>query len=350
MSERGTKIKVGVLVIVSLSLLVGFVGVLGTFSFGKQLTYFIELSDSGSILAGAPVKIAGVRAGRVQKVDFLVARDARKSAKRNARDQEINVRLTVQVKAKMAPAVREDSEFYITNQGVLGERYLEIAPGSAASTPWPDGAYIRGRDPARIDLLFIRMENVLSGMEEALGGDDLRLDEFIATLRSVATRVDGYLARNEKHLDQVTANLSTTSDDLRGLTAALRHGVGDGSEIREIVTDVQRVSGTLARQSGPMISDARRTLGRVENTAVALEKVANLLDENRDAFAAVIGGLPGTLKWIQSATRDVAAITADLAAGRGSLGQMLKDETLYDDVKELLRDLKRHPWKMLWRE
>ena len=55
MSERGTKIKVGVLVIVSLSLLVGFVGVLGTFSFGKQLTYFIELSDSGSILAGAPV-------------------------------------------------------------------------------------------------------------------------------------------------------------------------------------------------------------------------------------------------------------------------------------------------------
>ena len=62
-----------------------------------------------------------------------MARDARKSAKRNARDGEINVRLTVQVKADMAPAVRSDSEFYITNQGVLGERYLEIAPGSAAA-------------------------------------------------------------------------------------------------------------------------------------------------------------------------------------------------------------------------
>lgn len=350
MSERGTKIKVGVLVVVSLSLLVGFVGVLGTFSFGKQLTYYVELSDSGSILAGAPVKIAGVRAGRVEKVDFLVARDARKSAKRGARDKEINVRLTVKVKEKMAPAVREDSEFYITNQGVLGERYLEIAPGSAASTPWADGAYIRGRDPARIDLLFIRMENVLSGMEEALGGDDLRLDEFIATLRSVATRVDGYLARNEKHLDQVTANLSATSEDLKALASALRHGVGDGAELRAIVTDVKRVTGTVSRQASPMISDVRRTFTRVENTAIALERVAGLLDENRDAFSDVVAGLPATLKWVQDATRDVAGITADLAAGRGSLGQMLKDETLYDDVKEFLRDLKRHPWKMLWRE
>ena len=51
------------------------------------------------------MKIAGVRAGRVEKVVFLVDRAARKSEPSGPRDTQINVRLTVNVNAKMAPAV-----------------------------------------------------------------------------------------------------------------------------------------------------------------------------------------------------------------------------------------------------
>jgi len=32
------------------------------------------------------------------------------------------------------------------------------------------------------------------------------------------------------------------------------------------------------------------------------------------------------------------------------VGQMLSDEEIYDDLKELLRDIKQHPWKLIWEE
>ena len=48
--------------------------------------------------------------------------------------------------------------------------------------------------------------------------------------------------------------------------------------------------------------------------------------------------------------RDAAAITQGIGTGRGTIGQLIVDQEIYDDLKEMLRDLKRHPWKMLWKE
>ena len=34
----------------------------------------------------------------------------------------------------------------------------------------------------------------------------------------------------------------------------------------------------------------------------------------------------------------------------GTVGGMVTDPEVYDDLKDLLRDLKRNPWKLMWRE
>jgi len=41
---------------------------------------------------------------------------------------------------------------------------------------------------------------------------------------------------------------------------------------------------------------------------------------------------------------------ADLRKGKGTAGALLVDEQIYDDLKELVRDLKRNPWKFFWKE
>ena len=40
----------------------------------------------------------------------------------------------------------------------------------------------------------------------------------------------------------------------------------------------------------------------------------------------------------------------DLKKGRGTVGALLVDQQIYDDLKELTRDLKRNPWKFFWKE
>jgi phospholipid/cholesterol/gamma-HCH transport system substrate-binding protein len=36
--------------------------------------------------------------------------------------------------------------------------------------------------------------------------------------------------------------------------------------------------------------------------------------------------------------------------GKGTAGALLVDPQIYDDLKELVRDLKRNPWKFFWKE
>lgn len=341
MADDGVKIKVGALVLVSLGLLVGFVALLGTFSVGERLPLVIELDDSGGLLSGAPVRIAGVRAGRVDAVEFMVDPTVAKTG-------PAHVRLVALIDRDKFPAVRDDSEFYVTSQGVLGEKYLEIRPGGVDSKPVAAGAVMRGRDPARIDLIFSRAESILAQIEAALsGGGDLQVGDLIASVTKLSGRANAYLDRHQERLDRVTEDLVATGSDLRAITAALRAGIGSGDDLATTFRDISKVVAVLARESGPVSKVAREALGNLDKAA---EEVSALIALVREPMEPVLADLPQITKVAKDALRDVGAITAAITAGQGVVGQVLVDDEIYADLKEMLRDLKRNPWKLVWRE
>jgi phospholipid/cholesterol/gamma-HCH transport system substrate-binding protein len=47
---------------------------------------------------------------------------------------------------------------------------------------------------------------------------------------------------------------------------------------------------------------------------------------------------------------DVQAMVHNVRRGEGTLGGFVNDAQIYDDVKELMRDLRRNPWKFFWRD
>lgn len=341
MADDGVKIKVGALVLVSLALLVGFVVLLGTFSVGERVPLTVELDDSGGLLSGAPVRIAGVRAGRVDAVEFLVDPSVGQTG-------PAHVRLTALVDVDKFPAVRADSEFYVTSQGVLGEKYLEIRPGSADAPRVEPGAALRGRDPARIDLIFARAESILAQIEAALaGGGELGVGDLIASVTKLSGRANAYLDRHQDRLDRVTEDLVATGSDLRAITAALRTGLGSGEDVARTFRDVSRVVGVLAREAAPVSRIAREALGNLEKAA---EEVSALIALVREPMEPVLADLPEITRQARDMLRDVGAITAAITAGQGVIGQVILDDEIYADLKELLRDLKRNPWKLVWRE
>jgi phospholipid/cholesterol/gamma-HCH transport system substrate-binding protein len=347
-TTRGLKIKVGVLVIVAVVLLLGFLVLLGNLSLGAQRTLYVEFADSGSMLAGAPVKIAGVRAGRVQAVDFLVDREARKSAGR-AGAPPVNVRVQLSVRLEMAPSVRQDSTFIITTQGVLGEKYLEIVPGTAGSPEWPDGAYIRGMDPPRMDVLFSRVDAVMAQVQEALSGPDgqIQLGVLVQRVTRLATTLDDLLQRNHGKLDAMLTDLQATTADARVLVAALRQGMGDGSDLQAIQHDARRITGLMAQQLGPTVRATRKTLGKAD---VALDAATALVERTGPKLDEALVALPGLLAQAEGILQGVAELVDGVKSGQGTVGQLMSDQEIFDDLKEMLRNLKRHPWKMLWRE
>ena len=70
MSQRSIEVKVGALIIIALVLLGGFVVVMGGLSFEPTYTVFVDFENPGGLQSGAPVKIAGVKVGTVDEVQF----------------------------------------------------------------------------------------------------------------------------------------------------------------------------------------------------------------------------------------------------------------------------------------
>ena len=49
-------------------------------------------------------------------------------------------------------------------------------------------------------------------------------------------------------------------------------------------------------------------------------------------------------------TADAQQIVAHVKKGEGTVGALVMDEAVYDDVQEMVRDLKHNPWKFLWKQ
>ena len=47
---------------------------------------------------------------------------------------------------------------------------------------------------------------------------------------------------------------------------------------------------------------------------------------------------------------NVNGMVTDLRAGKGTAGSLLAKDDIYADLREMIRDLKRNPWKLFWKE
>jgi len=61
------------------------------------------------------------------------------------------------------------------------------------------------------------------------------------------------------------------------------------------------------------------------------------------------GSISATLENLSLVTGNLRDITSSVRDGKGTLGRILYDERLYDDLQGLTADLKANPWKLLYR-
>src|ERR1043166_88802 len=70
MRERGLESKVGPLTLGSTGILLGFLFLLGNYSLHSGFTLDVDYNYVGSLQAGAPVKLSGIKVGKVKAVEL----------------------------------------------------------------------------------------------------------------------------------------------------------------------------------------------------------------------------------------------------------------------------------------
>ena len=335
---KGLELKVGALIVVSLGLLVGFVAMLGGLSLSPMFRVYVDYDFSGNIHAGAPVKISGIKVGKVEEVQFLGGTyDA--DVKRR-----VQVRLTVRIEQRAQEAIHEGAEFFVNTQGVLGEQYLEIAPGTHSKPTLEPESIVRGVDPPRTDLIIARLYEFLDSITTLLREDKEVLRDLLRSGAKVARSLDQLLGENREDIRKLLTNLDRLTAETADLLAKLDKGIGDPEELRRTIANVEALSTSLRTDIGPLLQKTKRALDGVGDVAALLGP-----EEKKKVMRAIDELLALSIK-AQTLATDAAALTGDLRKGKGTAGALLVDPQIYDDLKELTRDLKRNPWKFFWRE
>jgi phospholipid/cholesterol/gamma-HCH transport system substrate-binding protein len=342
MRERGLEWKVGILILISSAVLVGFIFVLGNFSLRSGFTIAVDFEYIGSLQPGAPIKVSGIKVGKVKDVEF------RGGELDPALGKRVQVRVTAWIEDRVRDSIRSDAEFFINTAGVLGEQYLEIVPGRDWDRPPIAAGEVihdaRVHDPPRTDLVVARLYEVLDGVSSVLRDEKTSIKTLIANGASAVSEVNTILVENRAQLGALITEAGGVAKEAKTTLAKVNTGLGDGRAVASLLASAdgtlraaQQTMTSLTPPASGLLTDAKRVTGLV--TEERVDRALAVADK-----AATAAGQAGGL------IDNVNGLVTDLRAGKGTAGALLARDELYSDIRELIRDLKRNPWKFFWKE
>lgn len=317
-AQRASQIRVGLVVIVSLIVLVGGVYQVGRLFdvFASRYPLITLVENSAGIMAGAPVTLAGQRVGQVDEVRFIPIEE---------RVGDANIRIRMVVNQAHQDQIRTDSRATLRTQGLLGDRYIDISPGSPARPILRAGDTIASQPALDIEQV---METAAATLADVQG---------IATELHVIT---AGIARGEG-----TMGALLTDDRLyERMTVA-------SSELAGLLTTMNRADGTVAR----LIRDPAM-YDRMESALVRLDSVAGAVLAGQGTLGrlmhddALYESLLGVTGRVDTTMAGVEAFIQNLTEADGTIARLLEDPELYDqllkaivDVQNLINDIRENP-------
>jgi phospholipid/cholesterol/gamma-HCH transport system substrate-binding protein len=350
MSQNGSaiEVKVGALVLFSLALLGGFVFVLGDISFSSGKRFHVTFENAAGLKPGADVAVAGLKVGQVESLSFMTEESSGPS------EQAVSVRATLRVNSTHVSSIRKTSNFYISTRSVLGEPYIEVVTSTLDAEPLPAGATVEGVSPPRTDLLISKTSTLLDEFIHLFDEPEISVKEFFKHTGSLIKHLDLLLLENRSDITEILSSGRQAAQNAANMLAALDYAVGDGKIMRGMLGDAAATAGHAESIARRVDGDIEPITSNVAETTERVRKVAKVADElmvgNRQKVQESVDNLHASSENLREVSENANAMVARIEAGDGTVGQLMNDREVYDDLRELLRIIKRQPWKIMWKK
>src|ERR1700722_9067481 len=167
--------------------------------FTNTYSLYAQYNFAGGIEIGSPVRVMGIKVGKVERIDFV-------PDQKDAQGNEVKLRLKISIDKKARETIRKDSRFFINLAGIIGEKFLEITPGSSAEPVLEPETVVRGEDPPRIDQLISQGYGVAGKILDMLSKNEGSVAHTIELMDHLVTNLDKTLVQ----LDHTTKNVEIT--------------------------------------------------------------------------------------------------------------------------------------------
>lgn len=338
------EIKVGAFVLAGLCVVGLVIFLIGEErrAFAAKETYFSVFQDVQGLRRGSPVRMGGVDIGSVSEVAYGD----------NPKDSRIYVHMMiVQTEARR---IRTDSTATIEGKGLLGDKMIVLSVGSPTKPALPPGGEIRSRTAddisqmlTKLGELSTKVEGVVSNLERTTSSlADQELHDDLKTSVDSLSRILGSVAGGEGYVGKLITDpaesqrLSQTMQNLSRVT----------TELEQTARAANQILGRV--QSGPGLAH-EVIYGSEGSKAVAqfggaAEEVGLTLKGIREgdglAHGLLFGGAESDqlTRDLSAMSGDMKAIVSDLRAGKGTLGALLVDPSVYEDLKLVLGNVQRN--------
>ena len=293
------QVRVGGLILVAVAILGGAAYTLGRAAnlFSSRYELVIFLPEANGLRQGGAVTVAGQLVGGVKEIEFLPVDT----------DTTRNLRIVARVDRAVREQIRRDSKARLRTMGLLGDKVLDITPGTPAFAVLEEGDTIRV-SPA------MDYEQVLA---KAAGA----VDDVVALSRDLRVVTNG-LARGQGTIGQLLTNRAMYDQ----MTTAM-------GRANTLLAGLQNPNGTFGR----MLNDPQlyvrvtHAVATLDSTLVALNSTDGSMGRllrDTTLYANLIGIASSADSLMKMISRD-----------DGLVGKLLADQSLYDQLNKLTTDL-----------
>ena len=310
--------------------------------FESKLEYGAKFEEVQGLRRGSPVRMGGVDIGTVTEVAYPEV----------AEDKRIIVKMSV-VRDE-SRRIRRDSVATIESKGLLGDKMITITVGNPKLPQIPVGGEVPSKEGddmtqlmAKLGTITGQVEKVVVNLERttnSLADDELQknLKGSVESMNGILKSVDsgeGYVGKLVKNPEE-SARLSRVMQNLENATLQLNQTTAS-------------VNAILARvQQGPGLAhevlygeEGSKAVSQFAGAADELRLTLKGIRDGNGLARSVIYGDEGSQQMMSNLNQmsgDLKQIVADVKSGKGTLGALLVDPSVYEDLKMVLGNVERN--------
>lgn len=274
--------------------------------------YYVRYDNIDALASTSPVMIRGMNVGTVSKVEL--AEDMR------------TIIATLDIKRGIK--IHKDAEAVIASAGLMGGKVIDLRVKGACSGAdcAEPGSFLQGSVKGFFDSFLNTREDGTMTVKDDISdilntlGDSLtspeadneiaktftQLSHLISNLASISEQLDKSMGSYDKHLQATLSNVST----LTGALAKNQDKIASSITHLESITK-QFDEAKVGTNAGALITDAQTTMKNLDKS----------LAEANTSF------------------EQLSSVMKDLQSGKGSLGKLFKDPSLYDNLTSTSKNL-----------
>lgn len=235
--------------------------------FGKHIPYQTVLEDASGIQEKTPIKVAGINAGRIKKIEL--------------KDNKALITFEISDEIKVGP----DAKLKIKSVGLLGDKFIDLELGKSPGARLEEGSMIPAQGGEGFDDILKEVKDIAGTIKESLRDD-----------------------QGKNMVKEIIANIRDVSVTLKRITD------GNETKISNILADIESIASQLAYETDRFQKDS---------LMADLSKIGPILDK------------------VDATVSDLKVIVADVKEGKGTVGKLLRDDAVVDQVSQTLSSVNR---------